>query len=183
MALEKVVQNIRAEGRAQADATVATARKEADAILADARRQAEELRARRAAEATAAADALGKRETASADLDARRLRLTAERELLGTIRAEAEKRLAALPPAQREAHLKALVAKANVPDGRVWVAAQDEAAARKLGLNVAGTFQGLGGVIVESVDGATRENLRYETILEEAWTESLGQVAAKLMKA
>lgn len=183
MALEKVVQNIRAEGRAQADATVAAARKEADAILADARRQAEELRARRAAEATAAADALTKRETASADLDARRLRLTAERELMTAIRADAEKRLGALPAAAREAHVKALVQKANVSGGRVWVAQQDEAAARKLGLNVVGTFQGLGGVIVESPDGTTRENLRYETILEEVWTESLGQVASKLMKA
>lgn len=182
MALDKVVQNIRAEGRAQADQTVAAAKKEADAILQDARRQAEELRAKRAQVATAAAEALSKRETANADLEARRLRLNAERELMATIRAEAEKRLAALPPAQREAHLKALVAKANVPNGKVWVAQQDEAAARKLGLPVAGTFQGLGGVIVESADGATRENLRYETLLEEVWTESLPQVAAKLTK-
>lgn len=183
MALDKVTQNIRAEGRKQAEATLAAARKEAEAILADARRQAEEIRARRAAEATAAAESLGKREVASADLDARRLRLTAERELMAAIRAEAEKRLAALPPAAREAHLKAVVKQANVPNGRVHVAAQDEAIARKLGLNVAGTFQGLGGVIVESEDGATRENLRYETILEEVWAESLPQVAAKLMKA
>jgi vacuolar-type H+-ATPase subunit E/Vma4 len=75
------------------------------------------------------------------------------------------------------------VQRANVAGGRIWVAAQDEAIARKLGLEVAGTFQGLGGVIVESPDGTTRENLRYETILEEVWNESLGQVASKLLKA
>jgi len=183
MGLDKVVDNIRSEGRAQAAATVDAARRQADAILADAKRQADEIRARRQGEGSAAADAHVKREVAHADLEARRLRLTAERELMTSLRAEVEKRLGGLPAAQREAHLKALVQQANVPNGRVWVAKQDEAAARKLGLNVAGTFEGLGGVIVESTDGATRENLRYETILEEIWNASLPQVAGKILKA
>ena len=182
MGLDKVVDNIRSEGRQQATSIVNAAKKEADAILADAKRQAAEITARRQGEASAAADAHLKREVANADLEARRLRLTAERELMTSIRAEVEKRLAALPPAARESHIKTLVQKANVPNGRVWVAQQDEAAARKLGLNVAGTFQGLGGVIVEAADGTTRENLRYETLLEEIWATSLPQVASKLLK-
>lgn len=183
MGLDKVVDNIRSEGRSQAGSIVSAARKQADAILADARRQAEEIRARRAGEGTSAAEGHLKRETANADLEARRLRLTAERELMTSLRQEVEKRLGGLPAAQREAHLRALVQQANVPNGRVWVARQDEAAARKLGLNVTGTFDGLGGVIVESVDGTTRENLRYETILEEIWNTSLPQVAGKILKA
>jgi vacuolar-type H+-ATPase subunit E/Vma4 len=183
MGLDKVVDNIRSEGRAQAGSIVSAARKQADAILADARRQAEEFRARRAGEGTAAAEGHLKREIANADLEARRLRLTAERELMTSLRQEVEKRLGGLPPAQREAHLRALVSQANVPNGRVWVAKQDEAAARKLGLSVAGTFEGLGGVVVESHDGTTRENLRYETILEEIWNTSLPQVAGKILKA
>ncbi len=183
MGLDKVVDNIRAEGRTEAQKAVAAAKKEADAILADARRQAEEIRARRAKDATANADALLKREVANADLEARRLRLTAERELMTAIRGEVEQRLAALPASARENHLKALVAKANVQGGSIWVAKQDEGIAKKLGMQVAGTFEGLGGVIVEAPDGSTRENLRYETLLEEIWTESLGQVASKLMKA
>lgn len=182
MGLDKVVDNIRSEGRQQATSIVNAAKKEADAILADAKRQAAEITARRQAEASTAADSHLKREVANADLEARRLRLTAERELMTSIRAEVEKRLAALPTAAREAHLKQLVQQANVPNGRVWVAKQDEASARKLGLNVAGTFEGLGGVIVEAVDGATRENLRYETLLEEIWATSLPQVATKLLK-
>ena len=182
MGLDKVVENIRSEGRTQSASIVDAAKKDADAIIADAKRQAAEITARRQAEASAAADAHLKREVANADLEARRLRLAAERELMTAIRQEAEQRLAALPAAKREAHLKALVAKANVTNGRVWVAKQDEASARKLGLNVAGTFDGLGGVIVESPDGATRENLRYETLLDEIWQASLPQVATKLLK-
>ena len=182
MGLDKVVDNIRSEGRSQATSIVDAAKKEADAILADAKRQAAEITARRQTEGTAAADAHLKREVASADLEARRLRLTSERELVASIRTEVEKRLSALTPDKREAHLKTLVAKANVTNGRVWVAKQDEASARKLGLNVAGTFDGLGGVIVESPDGATRENLRYETLLDEIWQASLPQVATKLLK-
>lgn len=182
MALDKVVDNIRAEGRAQAQATVQAAKHEADAIIADAKRQADEVRAKRTGEATANADAFLKREVAGAELEARRLRLTAERELMTAIRAEVEKRLGALPADKREAHIKALIAKAGVTGGRVWVAKQDEAIARKLGVEVAGTFEGLGGVVVESPDGATRENLRYETLLEEIWATSLPQVASKLLK-
>lgn len=182
MGLDKVVDNIRSEGRSQAASIVDAAKKEADAILADAKRQASEITARRQTEGSAAADAHLKREVASADLEARRLRLTAERELVASIRSEVEKRLSALPADKREAHLKQLVAKANVSGGKVWVAKQDEASARKLGLDVAGTFDGLGGVIVESPDGATRENLRYETLLDEIWQASLPQVASKLLK-
>ena len=182
MALDKVVDNIRAEGRAQANAIVAQAKTEADAILADAKRQAADITSRRSGEATTAADAHLKREVASAELEARRLRLTAERELMTTLRAEVEKRLRSLPPAQRETHIKALVAKADVPDGRIWVASQDEAVAKKLGLPVAGTFEGLGGVVVESPDGHTRENLRYETLLDEIWSDSIAAVAPKILK-
>lgn len=183
MGLDKVVDNIRAEGRARANETVTAAKKEADAILADARRQADEIRNRRLGEGKANAEALLKREIANAELEARRLRLTAERELMSAIRTEVEQRLANLPEKTREGHLQTLVAQANVPDGRVYVAAKDEKLARKLGLNVVGTFDGLGGVIVESADGSTRENLRYETLLEEIWADSLPQVASKLMSA
>lgn len=183
MGLEKVVSNIRSEGRAQADAVVAQARKEAAEILADARRQAEDIRAKRAAEANAQAEALAKRETASADLEARRLRLAAERELVGSIRGEVEKRLASLPEGQRVAHIQSLIRKANIANGRVLVSKKDEAAAKKAGISVAGTFDGLGGVVVESPDGATRENLRYETLLDEIWATTLPQVAGKLLKA
>ncbi len=181
MGLDKVVDNIRAEGKAQADQVVAAAKNEADAVLADARRKADEIRTRRQTEASAEAQAHLKREVANADLEARRLRLTAERELMTAIRDEVEKRLAGLPEKTREAHISRLVAKANVPGGHVYVASQDEKLAKKLGLTVAGTFEGLGGVIVEAVDGSTRENLRYETLLEEIWTDSLGEVASKLM--
>lgn len=182
MGLDKVVDNIRGEGRSQATQIVDAARKEANAIVVDAKRQAAEITAKRQQEASSAADALLKREVASADLEARRLRLTAERELVNAIRLEVERKMAALPANTRESHLKTLVAKANVTNGKVWVARQDEAAARKLGLNVVGTFEGLGGVIVESPDGATRENLRYETLLDEIWQASLPQVATKLLK-
>ena len=182
MGLDKVVENIRNEGRSQAGTIVDAAKKEADAILADAKRQAADIVARRQQEASSAADAHVKREVAHADLEARRLRLTAERELMTSIRAEVEKRLAALPATTREAHLKTLAARVNVQGAKVWVAKQDESAARKSGLDVGGTFEGLGGIVVESADGATRENLRYETLLDEIWQASLPQVATKLLK-
>jgi len=182
MTLDKVVENIRREGTARAEAIKATAQKEASAILADAKRQTESLTQKRSEESTQAADGVVKREVANAELEARRLRLTAERELMTGLRRAAEERLAALDATTREAHLKTLVAQAAVKDGHIWVAKQDESIAKKLGFTVADTFEGLGGVIVESADGATRENLRYETLLDEIWGKSLPQVATKLLK-
>ncbi len=181
MGLERVVDNIVAKGKADAEATLSKSRKEASEIVKAAEEEAATVKARRAKELADAIDALRRRELAAAELDAKKLRLNAERELLASVRAAVEDAIAKLPEAERKKHLQALVAAANVPNGRVFVQKGDKKTAEGLGLDVAGTFDGIGGVIVQSADGLTTENLRYENLVDDAWKEEIGEVAKRLL--
>ncbi len=180
MPLEKVVENIRAEGRRQADARLAEARAEARAILADAENQATSIRDRRSAELAVASEALKRREIAAAELEAKKARLNAEKEVLAKVRESVLDRLGKLPAEKRALHVQALVKRASIQGGRLLVAERDADAARKAGLAVAGTAAMLGGGVVVSADGSTREDLTYESLLDEVWGASLHDVADTL---
>lgn len=182
MGLEKVVDSIRTSGRKDADRIVQDARREAQAVLDAASERARDLVEKRRAEGVVAAESLRRREIAAAHLEAKKLRLDAEREVLARLRADVESRIAKLPADDRKAHLRALAVKAAIPNGRVLVAKQDADAARAAGLAVSSTFDGLGGVIVESADGTTREDLRYENILDDVWRASLHEVAGVIFE-
>ncbi len=181
MGLERVVENITAKGKADAEATISKARKEADEILKAAQAEAAAIKAKREKELVDASDALRKREVAAAELEAKKLRLNAERELLAKVRREVEQSVAKLPEAERRKHIPALVSRANVDGGRIMVTPGDKAVAESLGLEVAGTFDGLGGVIVQSPDGLTTENLRYENLVDDVWKQEIGDVAKRLL--
>ncbi|MHB8584678.1 MAG: V-type ATP synthase subunit E family protein [Thermoplasmatota archaeon] len=180
MGLENVVQEIRASGQKNAAAMTREAQDQAAALLTEAQRRADEILARRRNQAESDAAALRRRELAAAQLDAKKMQLSVERDVLARLRAEVESRLSKLSPKDRQAHLKTLVSRARIPQGRILVAEQDVDNAKAAGIQVAGTFAGLGGVIVTTPDGATSEDLRYENILDEVWRETLHDVAAIL---
>lgn len=182
MALEKVVENVLAQGRASAKAETDAARAEADAIVRAAETEGAAVRARRDGEAKQAAESLRKRELASAELESKKVRLTAQKEVLFDARRAVLERLAKLPAERRAEHIRALL-KGAMPGGLVYVAAQDKAAAEKAGVKVAGTIETLGGVVVVSPDGRTREDFTYEAMLDDVWNASLHEVADHLFKA
>lgn len=180
MALENVLTSIREQGRKEADREVTAARKEAEALVAAAEAEAAAHVGKRRADGVVAGETLRKREIAAAELEAKKLRLAAEREVMRRIRAAVEERIEKLPAADREKHIATLAKRAGA--GGVHVREQDAAAAKAAGVQVAGTFQGLGGVLVESQDRTTTEDLRYENLLDEVWRESLHDVAQIVMK-
>lgn len=180
MTLDKVVQSIREEGRRAADARLTEARKEADAILEDARKQAAALKEKRARELTAAKEALALRDVAAAELEARKVRLNAEKEVLAKAREAVLERLSKLPDDVRIQHVQSLAQSSTIQGGHVLVAERDVAGAKQAGLNVEGTVNALGGVVVVSPDGATREDLTYESLVDEVWASSLNEVASTL---
>jgi V/A-type H+/Na+-transporting ATPase subunit E len=180
MALDKVVESIRAEGRRAADARLQEARKEADAIRADAEKQAAAIKAKREKDLAGAVEGLKLREVAAAELEAKKLRLNAEKDVLATVRETVLHQLAELPADKRVAHSRTLVERANMPEGQVYVSENDADAAKKAGLDVAGTVPAMGGVVVVSPDGSTREDFTYETLMNEVWMVSLNEVAQDL---
>lgn len=180
MALEKVVQSIRDEGRKAADARLDEAKREAAAILGDAEKQAAAIKARREQELVRAVESLKLREVAAAELEGKKLRLNAQKDALSEVRKAVLGRLAELPTEKRVEHVRSLAANSSVQNGNLLVASRDLEAAKKAGLNVVGTVDSLGGVVVVSQDGATREDLTYETLVGEVWTTSLNDVAEAL---
>jgi V/A-type H+-transporting ATPase subunit E len=182
MALEKVVENIRAQGRAAAQAEIDAARREADEILKSAQAEASQIASRRQAEAQTAAEALRRRDLASAELEAKKGRLNAQKEVLSEVRRAVLEKLSKLPPERRAQHIQALLKRTGIQGGLVYGTAQDRVHAEKLGIRFAGTIEGLGGVVVVSPDGKMREDFTYEALLDEVWTTSLSQVAEILFK-
>lgn len=180
MGLEQVKEGILAEGRAAAEEDLARAREEAHAIRDRAQQRAEEVRAAKQAELQVAAEALKRRALALAELEAKKLRLQAQKELLARVRAQALERIAKLPSGKNEEFLAVLLKRAGIEDARALARPEDRAVVEKLGFKVAGPLQAVGGVVVESADGATREDLRFENLLEEAWRDALGEVASEL---
>ncbi len=180
MPLEKVAENIRAQGEAEAKRIVEEAEQEAQRIRDAAEDEANEVREARQQELEEHVESLRRQELASARLTAKKRRLDARREVMSEAREALTQRVRNLPKAERERHIQALVEQANVPDGRVYVAEQDEDVAQDLGLDIAGTFEGIGGVLVEAPDGAYTENLRYGTLLDRVWEGNLHDVAEVL---
>jgi V/A-type H+-transporting ATPase subunit E len=180
MGLEQVKESILAEARAEAERELSKARDEAKQVRGRAEAKAQDLRAARQQELQSAVVALKRRELALAELEAKKLRLRAQKDVLARVRAAALDRVSKLPAATNDQYLTVLVKKASIQDARVWARPQDKAIIERLGHKFAGPLEGAGGVVVESADGATREDLRYEDLLDDAWREALGEVAAQL---
>lgn len=180
MGLEHVRENILAEARAAAEQELAKAREEHKAIRARAEQRAAEVRTARQHQLDAAVQQLKRREVALAELEAKKLRLRAEKDVLARVRAAALERLSKLPPATNDQYITALIKRATIQDARIFARAEDKAIVERLGLKYAGPAEGHGGVIIESADGSEREDLRYDLLLDEAWRDALGEVAGRL---
>lgn len=181
MGLDQVIGDVRRDGDARAQATLAAARKEAEAILAAARKQAGAYEATRLEAAEREAAAAKAQAASRAESEARKAILTAEAELRSALRDQVLAHFGQLDAKQREAHLKSLLetAKGVIPAGNVWGAAQDATALKaQKTYKHAGSNAIAGGIIVESEDGRTRLDLTYETLLDGMWRDVLKSEAA-----
>lgn len=153
----------------------------AEEILESAREEAEEIRQARERELEEETEALRQQELAGARLTAKKRRLNAERDVLDRVRDAVEAEIRDLPDDTRQEHIQTLVKQADVGDGAVRVAERDEELAEDLGLEVTGTFEGLGGVEVVAPDGSFTENLRYENILDAVWQDARQDVVDRIL--
>jgi V/A-type H+-transporting ATPase subunit E len=181
MSLDEVADEIREEAEDEAERIVAEAEDEAEAILDSARDEADGIRHQREKELEEEVEALRQQELASARLTARKRRLDAEREVLDEVRETLEQEIRDLPDSTRKKHIQALVERAAIEDGTIRLAERDAELAEDAGLEVAGTFDGLGGVEIEAPDGSYTENLRYEDILDDVWQDARQEVVDRLL--
>jgi len=176
MGLDDVAVDIRAAGKARAEAILKEARQERDRLLAEAMGKAATLKEAKARETARGISQLKVQELSAADLDVKRNRLSMERDLLEAAAAKARDNIAALPQSEDEALLAALV-KMGPQGYRIYSAKRNEAYIRsRTVIPYAGNITCLGGVIFESPDGAVRIDLTYDTILKEAVERSMKDI-------
>lgn len=103
------------------------------------------------------------------------------RDLLERVQEGASDQLRQLDRSRNEAMLKALLSGRDMPGARVFSAAKDEPLVRSLTrMPYGGHVDCLGGVILESADGAIREDLTYDALLRERSEELLPVIAGIL---
>jgi len=180
MGLETVLDRIRENGKAEADAIVADARHERERLLSETRAEGERLRERREAEAFDQVARRRVQDLARAELDAKKIVLAAQEAVLNEVRGRVKARLAAMPAGDA---LKRMLARyaGEWRSGRVSSAKKDEATVRGIvGGNFAGTIDGIGGVVIEAADGTSRLDLTYDSILQDLWGDVIREVARTL---
>jgi V/A-type H+-transporting ATPase subunit E len=177
MSLDKVIEKIRSTGEAEAQSIRDQAEAERESILAEARKAAEAQKKERMAAAEAARERIMTQELARAELQSKKIALAAEKEVLDLVLKTARERIAASP--RREELVIALLRahREEASSGRILSSPEDAGAVRASGFAPAGTIDCLGGVVIESADGSRREDLRFETILDEVWRDSVREVA------
>jgi len=117
---------------------------------------------------------------AHSELDARKLGLAAQEEVLNAVRAKVRERLAANPNPQA---LRKLLVRhaAEWKTGRVYCNARDALDVRaSVGSNFGGTIDCIGGIVIESGDGSSRLDLTYDSLLNDLWGNIIKEVASRL---
>lgn len=183
MGLEVVVNEIIEQGRQSASAIEKEGLTEAAAILAEAKQKAEKAINERATAGSRDAERLRIQEVARAEFEAKKRVLTAQRQLMDRLQDEATKALAGLPADKRRAYLEKLVARARkeIPRGTVHVTPADADLVSGLAdYKVKADLDATGGLVVDDESGHISLDLRFETLLEEAWPEVLRQETKKL---
>lgn len=180
MGLETVLVRIRDTGKTEADAIVAAGREERERLLAEGHAEGVKLRLRREAEGREQATRRRVQDLARAELDAKKIVLAAQEDVLKTVRERARRYLATT---SNPAALRKLLARheAEWRGGRVYANARDAADVRAIvGGNFGGTVDCLGGVVIESADDTTRLDATYDSILKDVWDDAIKEVAQTL---
>ncbi len=181
MGLESVIGEILARGQAESEEIRRGAQAERERLLQEARAEGAELFARREQEARMAADRIRVQDLARAELESKKTVLTAQKEVLDAVRAKV---LEALASGRGTGPILRRLLDANAADwraGKVYSNARDAAAVRAVvGASFGGTIDCVGGLVIESLDGTRKTDLRYETLLEDVWRDSIREVAGVL---
>jgi V/A-type H+-transporting ATPase subunit E len=203
MSLDTVAEDIRDEARARAEEVRQDGEERAEEIVAAAEEEAERIVEEREAAVERTIEQEREQALSAAKLEAKQERLEARRDVLEDVRERVETALAELSGSRREALTRALLADAatefdtdtgagagaDAADAEVAVycRAADEALVETLvdeegydAFSVAGEYDCLGGVVVESTASRVRVNNTFDSVLEGVWEDNLKAVSDRL---
>jgi V/A-type H+-transporting ATPase subunit E len=177
MALDAVVESILATSKDKVAQVNAEGDQEVARVLNEARERAAEIKSRKQTEVGHAVEAVERREISSANLEVKRSELNVHKDLLEQARLKLMEKIQNLPKKENEAMLKKLLEPYNLKDMKVYSNKRDEAFVSSLAPNYGGNLDIMGGVVVESKDGALRYDLTYETLAREVFNNRMKEVS------
>lgn len=177
MALDAVLEDILATSKSKVSQISSEADQDAAKILGEARDRAAEIKSRKETEVGHAIEAMERREISSANLEVKRAELNVHKEMLEQARAKLSDAIQKLPATQNEALIKKLLEPYNLKETKVYSNKRDQAFVSSLAPNYKGALDTIGGVVVESQDGALRYDLTYETLAREVFNSRMKEVS------
>jgi V/A-type H+-transporting ATPase subunit E len=192
MSLETVVEDIREQARARATEIRSDAEADAEQIREEARQEAEQIREERLAEAEREIEQEREQRLSSAKLEAKQARLEARRDVIQSVREDVEAAIAGLDGEERAGLTRTLLDAAatefdDAETVQVYGREDDQELLESLvtdydGFEYAGTFDCLGGVVVESEGSRVRVKNTFDSVLEEVWEENLREMSTRLFE-
>ena len=191
MSLDTVVEDIRDEARARAEEIREDGERRAEEILDEARDDAERIREEREADIERQVKQKREQTLSAAKLEAKQQRLEARRDVLENVRGRVEEELAAMEGDTRERLtrelLDAAVEEFDTAEVSVYGRADDadmleDILADYEGYSLAGEYDCLGGVVVESDESQVRVNNTFDSLFESVWEDNLREISARLFE-
>lgn len=181
MTLETLAKDIAASAEADVKALIDEAKNEAKKITDEAKDKASKITEDANTRAEREASQISREVVASARQANQKAILIAKREAMDSTHAAVKEQLADPGFKGRASMLKSLMAKADKMATSDFVirpvevdrkALEDLKGKRKVGESV----DGLGGFILEAADGSVSFDMRFDTLLDTAWNQSLSEV-------
>lgn len=183
MSLNKVVEEILREGEQSKSEIIRKGEKERDDQVLQAEKKVADDRAKMEARTAAMIVQMEQHELSSAELEARKLLLSAQRQVMEDLREQILKELERYPSDKRKKLYSRLVSKAQkeLGEGYVYSSKNDKTLLQlPKGFSSGGVIDCRGGLVFESKDRSVRLDYRFESLLEEVWNKKMQEIFAKL---
>jgi V/A-type H+-transporting ATPase subunit E len=177
MALDTVVESVLATSKDKVTQINVEADQEVARMLNEARERAAEIKSRKEAEVGHTTEAIERREISSANLEVKRSELNVHKDLMEKARIMLMEKIQNLPKKDNEAMIKKMLEPYDLKDMKVYSNKRDEAFVSSLASIYGGNLDIIGGVVIESKDGALRYDLTYETLAREVFNNRMKEVS------
>ncbi len=181
--MEKVVEDILRRGEEKRKEIISLGEKERDEQIRLAEAKAAEERQNTERRTQVIIAQMEQQELSSAELESKRSLLEAQRQVMESLKEQVLVELERYPEEKRKRLYSKLVQKAKKELGscRVYSNKSDKGLVQlPSGVTYADTFDGAGGLMFESSDGSLRLDYRFESILDDLWSEKMREIYAKL---
>jgi V/A-type H+-transporting ATPase subunit E len=181
MGLDIVVKDIQEGARAE----VSRIKAEGDAKASEIINEAKDIQKKMLGDSLAKAEEdlqnLHQQVISSANLEVKRITLNKRKELLDTVYTQTVEKIKSMPASKKEELLKSILSKHEASGARVYSSKESEATVKKLtSLTYAGNLNSIGGIVLETEDGAVRLDFTYDSILKSVYERSLKQISDML---